>query len=126
MGKLEDTYKDIALEYIKTKDIVKSYYKYHPESKVTDSAPYRLLGEVRFQEIKEGIIREAEPDLDNKVNQCLQSLYKLSQSAIKQSDKIVAATNFLKFTMGEKHKNINSEERAVELEAIARRLGLTQ
>ena len=104
MSKIEDTYKNIALEYIKTKDIVKSYYKYHSESKVTDSAPYRLLGDVRFNEIKEQLVREIEPDLEKNIQACLNVLLTLSQTSEKKNDRIIAATNYLKFTIGEVNK----------------------
>ena len=112
MSKIEDTYKNIALEYIKTKDIVKSYYKYHSESKVTDSAPYRLLGDVRFNEIKEQLVREIEPDLEKNIQACLNVLLTLSQTSEKKNDRIIAATNYLKFTIGEvnKVKDITKED----------------
>ena len=50
MSKIEDTYRGIALEYIKTKDIQGAYKKYQP--KVSNASlkvlPYNLLENVRF------------------------------------------------------------------------------
>ena len=123
MSKLEDTYRGIALEYIKTNDIRQAYKKYHP--KCSDASlqvlPYNLLENVRFKFIKEALVRESNPEVEENINQCLLTLLELSISSERKSDRILAATNYLKFTMGEiqKTKNI-TDKQLTQLESLRR------
>lgn len=123
-----DRYREIAKDYLITKDMMISYSKYHPKIKdrlVLAASASRLLSNVNFLRIKEEVVREVEPDLDKNINECLNVLKTLSKDAIKQSDRILASTNYLKFTMGEKHRTSFTEERQAELDNIAKRLGIT-
>lgn len=123
-----DRYREIAKDYLITKDMMITYSKYHPKIKdrlVLAASASRLLSNVNFLRIKEEVVREIEPDLDKNINECLNVLKTLSQDAIKQSDRILASTNYLKFTMGEKHRTSFTEERQAELDNIAKRLGIT-
>ena len=102
-----DRYREIAKDYLITKDMVLTYSKYHPNIKdrnVLEASASRLLSNVNFLRVKEEVCREIEPNLENKIEECLQVLYNLSHIAKKESDKIISASSYLKFTMGEKSR----------------------
>ena len=128
MSVATDRYREMAKDYLITKDMVLTYSKYHPKIKdrnVLEASASRLLSNGNFLRIKEEVCKEIEPNLENKIEGCLQVLYTLSYFAKKESDRIIAGTNYLKFTMGEKHRTTLTEDRKAELLSFATRLGIT-
>ena len=129
MSVATDRYREMAKDYLITKDMVLTYGKFHPKiisRHSLEQSASRLLSNVNFLRIKEEVAKEIEPDLENKIEECLQVLYNLSHIAKKESDRIIAGTNYLKFTMGEKHRATFTDERKAELLGFATRLGITQ
>ena len=127
MSVATDRYKEMAKDYLITKDMVLTYGKFHPRLKnqhTIEQSASRLLSNVNFLRVKEEVCKEIEPNLENKIEGCLQVLYTLSYFAKKESDRIIAGTNYLKFTMGEKHRTTLTEDRKAELDSIAKRLGI--
>lgn len=123
-----DRYKEMSKDYLITKDMVMTYAKFHPNTKSRNAIKVgasRILSNINFNRVKEEVCREIEPDLEKNVQECLNVLKSLSETAIKQSDRILASTNYLKFTMGEKSRTIMTEDRKAELDSIAKRLGIT-
>ena len=110
MSVTTDRYREIAKDYIITKDMVLTYGKYHPNLKsknAIEASASRLLSNANFLRIKEEVCREIEPNVEIKAKQCLNVLYELSFSATKSNDRITAASSYLKFTIGDKSTNTN-------------------
>ena len=109
--------------------MVLTYGKFHPKiinRNAIEASASRLLSNANFLRVKEEVVKEIEPNLENKVQECLQVLYNLSHIAKKESDRIISASSYLKFTMGEKQRTTFTDERKVELLGFATRLGITQ
>jgi len=103
---IEDKYKSIIVEWINNKynNLSNICMKYYPgqDEKTIRATASRLLTNVNFIRIKAEVIKEIEPDVEANARQCLQTLYNLAQTSPKHNDRILAATNYLKFTKGEK------------------------
>ena len=128
MTKTEEKYKAIALEYLTNGlDIRRAYKIFHP--KVSDASlnvlPYKLLDNVRFKVVKEGLAKELDADAQEKAVKCLNILYSLAVNSLKEENRISSATNYLKFVKGEIHNNIPAERKA-QLDELARSLGLNR
>ena len=110
MSVVTDRYREIAKDYLITKDMVLTYGKYHSKIKdrnVLEASASRLLSNANFLRVKEEVCREIEPNVEIKAKQCLDVLYNLSFSAQKSNDRITAASSYLKFTIGDKSTNTN-------------------
>lgn len=128
MAKIKDVYEKIAYDYLTNGlNIRQSYKLFHPKAseESLNRAPYKLLENVGFKAIKERIAKELDKNTEAKAEECLNTLYSLSLTAERKTDRIAAATAYLKFVKGEKINPITPEKKT-DLLDLANRLSITQ
>lgn len=121
-------YRDIALEFIKNgySNIRAIYKRYYPKATdySIDCEAYRLLDNDRFKMVMEEVYKEIKVEDLDLASEALMILRNKMFDAKKESDRITAAIAIGKFTIGEKNRTTLTEDRKVELEGIAKRLGI--
>lgn len=118
MNRIEDKYRSIALDWINNKfnDFTLVCSKYYPNLKNNNAlkaTASRLLTNVNFIRIKNELISKIDKNKESKAEDCLNQLYALAINAQKEGDKIVAATSYCKFVIGDKTKTtleVNPDE----------------
>ncbi len=126
MSVATDRYREMAKDYFITKDMVVTYAKFHPKLKdknCIEVGASRILSNINFLRIKEEVAKEIEPNLEAKINECLNVLYNEAHNAKRSNDRTTAASSYLKFTKGETSTIHNVEEQNKSESLVNRILG---